>query len=162
MQNSFCFFLGSTFLNFGCLANFSWYLLMRAESPPAPRDHQGQNEENEKKKKKNRKGVDRTPWQGALLLQHSQDPKGTVINQAHTVCVVRKGHWLQQHSLALALFLLVLKDVLIEKILESLVAVVNTQLLEAILVKNFKAKNIQNSHVARRDSLRLKKWRRRK
>ena len=74
------------------------------------------------------------------------------INQVKDILIVGEGDELPKDTLAFILILLKLEDILVELLLECLVGVVDTNLLKAVGLKRFKAKDIKDTNGSRDSS----------
>ena len=81
-----------------------------------------------------------------LFINQSKDVHGLLSNHVQCGLIVYEGNLLPVDPLLGVLLLLHLEDVLHKELLQVLVGVVDTELLETVVLKVFKAKNIQNSN----------------
>ena len=101
-----------------------------------------------------------TVWLGkfGLFIQETEYARPSGLYQIDAVLVVHKAHALHAEPFLLVELLLVLQDPLVEELLEFLVAVVDAELLETVLPKNFEAVDVKNSNYRGIGDVRLK-WR---
>ena len=80
-----------------------------------------------------------------LLVQEGEDAGALCLDQVDAVLVVHEVHVLHPETFLLVQLLLVLEDPLVEELLQFLVHKVDGDLLEAVVLEDLEAGDVENS-----------------